>query len=162
MDGEGWVPLAESGPSEPDGASEKRARSETSGPSVPGGGPSREARRQPAEAPEPRERPRVRKERKERGAYLVDLVKRWMKEHQVRQRVDPASAFSMWREVVGDEIADHTRVVDAANGELVVEVDSAPLLNELSTYYRQEILESLKEHEEFRGIQKLRFRSGSF
>jgi predicted nucleic acid-binding Zn ribbon protein len=93
---------------------------------------------------------------------LVELVKRWMKENQVEERTDPESVFSRWRDVVGDEIADHTRVVDARQGELVVEVDSAPLLNELSTYYSKEILESLKEHEEFRGIQKLRFRSGSF
>lgn len=96
------------------------------------------------------------------GSYLVDLVKRWMKENRVDERVDPEGLFSKWRDVVGDEIAAHTRVVDAQNGELLVEVDSAALLGELSTYYREHILASLREHEEFRGVQKLRFRAGSF
>ncbi len=93
---------------------------------------------------------------------LVDLVKQWMKENKVEERLESESVFSLWSKVVGEEIGSHTRVVHLHGGELLVEVDSAPLLNELSTYYRQEILESLREHEEFRGVHSLRFRAGSF
>jgi hypothetical protein len=41
-------------------------------------------------------------------------------------------------------------------------VNSAPLLNELSTYYAPQILESLHEAEEFRTVHRLRFRAGCF
>lgn len=92
----------------------------------------------------------------------MDLVRRWMRENRAADRLDPESVFRKWKEVVGDQIAERTRVVDFRRGELVVEVDSAPLLNELSTYYREEILHSLKEREEFRGIQRIRFKPGAF
>ena len=62
----------------------------------------------------------------------------------------------------GEEIARHTRVIELSGGELLVEVDSSPLLNELSTYSREEILGSLQNLESFRGVRKLRFRAGSF
>jgi len=104
----------------------------------------------------------TREEGKKGGAYIEDLIKRWMKENKASARVDPAATFERWKEIVGEELARSTRIVDVSAGELVVEVNSAPLLNELSTYYRQEILDSLHEHDEFRGIQKLRFRAGSF
>jgi hypothetical protein len=105
----------------------------------------------------------ARKQEGERGGeYLTDLLKRWLRKNHVRERADPSAAYNLWKEVVGEEIAARTRVVDMSQGELVVEVDSAPLLNELSTYYRSEILETLKGHEEFKGVQKLRFRAGTF
>ena len=90
------------------------------------------------------------------------VLKRWLKENKVSARVDEDSIFQRWKEIVGDEIASRTRVIEVGGGELVIEVSSAPLLNELSTYYRQEILESIRKIEEFRGIHKLRFRAGSF
>ena len=98
----------------------------------------------------------------ETGASITDLIHKWMKENKAPARVDPGDIFESWKEIVGEDIARSTRIVDSAAGELVVEVNSAALLNELSTYYRQEILGSLREHEPFRGIQKLRFRAGSF
>ena len=47
-------------------------------------------------------------------------------------------------------------------GLLIVEVDSAALLNELSTYYREEILESLRRVEGFPILREIRFRAGTF
>jgi len=90
------------------------------------------------------------------------VLKHWLKQNQVSARVNEESIFQRWQEIVGDEIASRTRVIEVGGGELVIEVSSAPLLNELSTYYRQEILESVRKIEEFRGIHKLRFRAGSF
>ena len=95
-------------------------------------------------------------------APIGDVVERWLKNHRVRARVDPASLFGKWREVVGQEIASQTRVIDLKGGELIVEVRSAPLLNELATYYCQEILESLRRVAEFQGVRTIRFKSGSF
>ena len=44
----------------------------------------------------------------------------------------------------------------------VVEVDSAPLLGELSAYYREEIMNSLRQSEGFPNLQDIRFRAGNF
>jgi predicted nucleic acid-binding Zn ribbon protein len=85
-----------------------------------------------------------------------------MRENRASERLDSEGLFEKWKEVVGEEVAERTRVVDIRRGELVVEVDSAPLLNELSTYYREEILRSLQEREEYRGIQSIRFKPGAF
>ena len=85
-----------------------------------------------------------------------------MRVNKVPKRLDKNAIFARWNEVVGEIIAQHTRVADAEAGVLHVEVNSAPLLHELSTYYRQEILESIKEVEEFSSIRELRFRVGSF
>ena len=95
-------------------------------------------------------------------AHVADILKRWLRDNKATARLDPGAGFTLWKEVVGEEIGERTRVVEIKNGEMIVEVDSAPLLNELSTYYCEEILESLRQREEFRGVHKLRFRAGSF
>ena len=100
--------------------------------------------------------------RRKRGADAIgNIVDRWLKTNRVRQRVDAQSLFGKWRAIVGERIARRTRVVDLRGGELLIEVSSAALLGELSTYYSQDILESLQAEEEFRGVTSLRFRSGS-
>jgi len=91
-----------------------------------------------------------------------DILSRWLEDNKAPKRINDKSIFQRWQEIVGPMIAECTRVVDLRAGELLVEVSSAPLLTELSTYYRQEILESVRKFEEFRGIHRLRFRAGSF
>jgi predicted nucleic acid-binding Zn ribbon protein len=95
-------------------------------------------------------------------APIDEILKRWLKQNKATKRVNEGAIFSRWKDIVGDAIADRTRIVDVIHGELIVEVDSAALLNELSTYYRREILESIRQIDEFQGIHKLRFRAGSF
>lgn len=102
-------------------------------------------------------------ERKEPSVEMdsvADLLDKWLKKNKVKQRVDPASLFGRWRDVVGEKVARRTRVVDVRSGELIVEVSSSALLNELSTYYRQEILDSLRGVEAFRSVKRIRFRLG--
>lgn len=94
-------------------------------------------------------------------ASIREVLERWVRRNSVTRRAEESSVFGRWREVVGNELAECTRVVEISDGELVVEVFSAPLLNELSTYYRHEILESLRQTEELRGLRGLRFRAGS-
>lgn len=90
-----------------------------------------------------------------------DLLDRWLRKNNAKQRVDAASVFGRWRDVVGEELSRETRVVDLRAGELTIEVSSSALLNEMSTYGRQDILEALRGMEEFRGVKKLRFRLGT-
>jgi hypothetical protein len=76
--------------------------------------------------------------------------------------VDREGLSQRWKEVVGDEIASQTRIIDLRGGTLVVEVRSAALLQELSTYYLSEILESLRERDGCGEVKEVRFRAGSF
>lgn len=50
-----------------------------------------------------------------------------------------------WAEVVGPVVASRTRVVGCEEGRLKVEVASAPLKHDLSTFRREEILGGLDE-----------------
>jgi predicted nucleic acid-binding Zn ribbon protein len=52
------------------------------------------------------------------------------------------AAVSLWGEVVGERVAAHTRAVAFRDGTLVVEVDSASWMNELS-YLKRRMAEEL-------------------
>jgi predicted nucleic acid-binding Zn ribbon protein len=89
------------------------------------------------------------------------ILKRWMSRNRIRERVSDQSVFGRWKDVVGPEIAAATRVVRLAGGVLTVEVSSAPLLNELATYHREEILSSLQAIEGMGDVRQIRFRAGA-
>ena len=101
-------------------------------------------------------------------ASIEQVLKRWLKDNKVAARTESSEVageqaiYGEWKEIVGPEIAARTRIVDVRRGEIIVEVDSAALLNELSTYYSREILDSIREREPFRGIHKIRFKAGAF
>ena len=93
---------------------------------------------------------------------IQTILERWLRVNKVSRRIDREGIYARWQEVVGDEIASHTRVIDVKGGILYVEVDSAPLLQELATYNRQQILEGVRKIGEFGNIQDIRFRAGVF
>ena len=98
-----------------------------------------------------------RREPEEIGAILS----RWLRKNRVAERSKEEGIFQYWKEIVGEEIASQTRVVKCAGGILTVEVASAPLLLELSGFYREGILESIRARPECGGIHDLRFRAGT-
>lgn len=103
------------------------------------------------------------KESPRRGLEPIDtILSRWMKVNRLRGRFDRETLGRRWKEVVGSSIGCQTRVIDLTSGVLTVEVNSAALLQEISTYYRGEILESLLQLGEFQGIREVRFRPGTF
>jgi len=89
------------------------------------------------------------------------IIARWLRKNRVSERANEEGIYQFWKEIVGEEIASQTRVVKCSGGVLTVEVASAPLLLELSGYYREGILESLRADSRFAGIQKILFRAGS-
>ena len=98
-----------------------------------------------------------------KGFESIELIlKRWLKANRAPRQLDRETIVKRWTEVVGKSIAARTRPLDIQNGILLVEVNSAPLLQELSTYYRQDLLESLKGIDGLGVLQDIRFRSGSF
>src|SRR5262245_40762439 len=98
-----------------------------------------------------------RREPEEIGVILA----RWLRKNRVAERTNEEGIYQYWKEIVGEEIASQTRVVKCAGGVLTVEVASAPLLLELSGYYREGILESIRAQPECSGIHELRFRAGA-
>lgn len=71
-----------------------------------------------------------------------------------------------WSETVGPEIAAETRVASYREGVLRIEVRSSALLQELATYYKASLLESLRgalaRGAAREGLERLEFRLGSF
>ena len=71
-----------------------------------------------------------------------------------------------WREAVGEEIAEKTRVVALRGNVLTIEVASSPLLSELSGYRKAELLDALRSTLADAGrkqrIEKLSFKLGKF
>ncbi|MBX3442538.1 MAG: DUF721 domain-containing protein [Planctomyces sp.] len=55
-----------------------------------------------------------------------------------------AQLQTLWRDVAGERIAKSTRVMGLKNGVLTIGVDSSPLLSELSSFHRENLLEGLK------------------
>ena len=101
--------------------------------------------------------------KKREGVQPIErILDRLLRAHRVKDRVDRESIYRRWSEIVGEDMAQRTRVVDLTAGWLVVEVDSAPLLHELATYYREEILESIRKADGFPVVTDLRFRAGTF
>ena len=66
-----------------------------------------------------------------------------------------------WREVAGEPIASHSRVGSVRRGVLEVYVANSVLLQELTSFRKQELLEKLQLSLESETIQDLRFRMDS-
>lgn len=98
---------------------------------------------------------------RKRGLEGIEgIVQRWMKTHKVLERTREGSIYERWHEIVGEDIASQSRAVDLRAGKLVIEVDSPALLFELSTYYRAEILASLRNLRDLPEVHELQFRPG--
>lgn len=98
-----------------------------------------------------------------KGPEILEVIlRRWLKKHNIDATLGRDEIDRCWEDTVGIEIAGRTRVVDLRGGTLVVEVDSAPLLGELSAYYRKEIIQSLRQSVDFPNLRDIRFRAGSF
>jgi predicted nucleic acid-binding Zn ribbon protein len=74
----------------------------------------------------------------------------WMMKHR--------ELLLVWNEVIGPELGEKTRVTRWRDGVLTVEVDSAPLLQELDGFYKESLLESLRAAAPDLAWRDLRFR----
>jgi len=93
---------------------------------------------------------------------LEVILRRWLKKNEIDSTPGREQIDRRWEDTVGMEIAEKTRVVDLRGGTLVVEVDSAPLLGELSAYYREEIIQSLRQGDDFPNLRDIRFKAATF
>ena len=110
-----------------------------------------------------RHRGKGRRKKTSKGPETLEaILSRWLKKNQINATLGREQIDRRWEDTVGMEIAEKTRVVDLRGGTLVVEVDSAPLLGELSAYYREEIIQTLRQGDDFPNLREIRFRAASF
>jgi predicted nucleic acid-binding Zn ribbon protein len=65
-----------------------------------------------------------------------------------------------WTELVGEVIAERTRISSFKEGELVVAVDSSVLLHELTGFLREQLLAGIQGTKAGRDVARIRFRLG--
>jgi hypothetical protein len=86
------------------------------------------------------------------------VLARVLKEHGIGSDPVLRRAVAAWREAVGSEFFERTRVGSLKKGVLSVEVDSAALLQELSVYRKRELLVALRRSNP--AISEVKFRVG--
>jgi predicted nucleic acid-binding Zn ribbon protein len=67
-----------------------------------------------------------------------------------------------WSDAVGAKHQSHTRVLQVRKGVLEVEVDSAIVMQELSSFHKRRLLDKLKRALPNTELKELRFRSGAW
>jgi predicted nucleic acid-binding Zn ribbon protein len=60
------------------------------------------------------------------------LIEGALRRYGLHDRLEERAALLRWREIVGDEIASHSRAVDLADGILVLEADHGAWRQELT------------------------------
>lgn len=75
---------------------------------------------------------------------LGDALAKLIKDLGFEKKLQEQSLLAQWPNLVGDQIAGHTKVVTIEGGKLFVEVDSAAWRQELH-YMKPQILDRLNE-----------------
>jgi predicted nucleic acid-binding Zn ribbon protein len=75
---------------------------------------------------------------------LSEAISAFLKEIGYRKSPVLSELAEAWQETVGPEVSAHARLAGWKRGVLFVEVDSAAWLQELSSFYKDEILENIR------------------
>ena len=60
------------------------------------------------------------------------LIEGALRQYGLHERMEERAALLRWREVVGDEVAGHSRAVDLNDGVLIIEADHGAWRQELT------------------------------
>jgi predicted nucleic acid-binding Zn ribbon protein len=82
--------------------------------------------------------------------HIKHLLGQFIRKHDLRGKMGTREIYAIWPEVVGPDIASHTRITAFRKGVLSVAVDSAAHFYELSTFFGEEIRAKLNQ----RGLKK--------
>lgn len=91
---------------------------------------------------------------------IQTLLDRSRSLQKIRDRLRQGDLNGPWREVAGEPVARASRARRFRGGKLQVDVFSAPLLQELATYRKQQLIEKLREREGFSNLIDIVFRHG--
>jgi predicted nucleic acid-binding Zn ribbon protein len=93
---------------------------------------------------------------------IGELIQPLLKELKIVGRRVGKELHRVWLETAGPDLAHRTRLVSLRSGKLVVEVDSAALLQELQSFRAPELLARLRDLMPNPPVNEIRFRLGAF
>ena len=92
---------------------------------------------------------------------ISEILRDFLEAKGLATRLKHLEIHAAWEEVVGPAVLPHTRVAGFASHKLYVDVDSAPHMHELRTFYKGQILTDLRERVPNILINDIVFRPGS-
>ena len=101
---------------------------------------------------------RIDTNKKRRPERLGDILQTWVRAHPFPRRSRAEALGTAWREIAGEATARHSRVTAYREGSVEVTVDSAALLQELSSFRKTELLAALSVRMTSITVRDLRFR----
>lgn len=85
---------------------------------------------------------------------MRELIDKMLRSYGLGPKLDEVKLVKVWENVVGPMISKHTRNIYFREGNLMVELDSAPLRQELS-FAKTKLLEKLNQEMGKNIVQKL-------
>jgi predicted nucleic acid-binding Zn ribbon protein len=89
--------------------------------------------------------------------HIKNLLGRFIRKNQLGGKLGNREIYAVWPEIVGPDIASHTRVTAFRKGVLSVAVDSAAHFYELSAFFAEEIRGKINRHGLKRAVTKINF-----
>jgi len=87
---------------------------------------------------------------------LGTLLKKFIKSNSIGNSIAGAKLLNKWERLLPPVFCNHSKPIGIKNGELLIEVDSSPWLNEF-TFLKKEIKKRLNEAIEKDIIKEIRF-----
>lgn len=89
--------------------------------------------------------------------HIKNLLGEFLRKSGLSGKIGRREVLALWPEVVGPDIAAHTRIAAFRKGVLSVAVDSAAHFYELSTFFGEEIREKLNKAVAKQFVSKINF-----
>lgn len=89
---------------------------------------------------------------------LGEAISQFISERGLAGSAGLVTLNELWKEIVGEDIGQRTKVTGIKNGTLEIGVKSSALLNELVGFYSQEFLELIRADDRGKTVRNIRFR----
>ena len=99
--------------------------------------------------------------RQDDGRPFGDVARALLRRKAFTEKGRYGALVKAWRGLVGDGVAEHTRVKAFKGGRLVVEVDSPTLLHELNGFMKEGLLRGLQATRAGKGLSGMELRLGA-
>ena len=94
---------------------------------------------------------------RDRAEPVGEVLKRWIKQTGVARLSERERIWAAWEKMLGPD-APHTQLSGMRDHVVTFTVDSSPLLSELASFRKQELLEALRDEVKSYFIRDIRFR----
>ena len=95
------------------------------------------------------------------GRPFGELARALLRRKKFAEKGRYSALSAAWRELVGEGVAEHTRITAFREGKLVVEVDSSTLLHELNSFLKDELMTGLQATDAGRDVAQMELRLGA-